>query len=116
MEYALDRVRAGDDDPACEVCGGILKSDVISFGQPLRESDLRRAEAGAMSADLLLAIGTSLTVYPIAAVPDLAQAAGARVVIVNAEPTPFDRRADAVLRGSIGEILPAIIAADRVDS
>jgi len=116
IEYALDRVRAGDPDPACEVCGGILKSDVISFGQPLVEADLRRAEAGAMSADLLLAVGTTLTVYPIAAVPDLAQAAGARVVIVNAEPTPFDHRADAVLRGSISEILPAIIAADPVDS
>lgn len=116
MSYALDRVRAGEDDPVCEVCGGVLKSDTISFGQPLVEADLRRAEAGAMSADLLLAVGTTLTVYPIAAVPDLSQAAGARVVIVNAEPTPFDRRADAVLRGSISEILPAIIAANPVDS
>ena len=68
----------------------------------------RARDAAAERADLLLAIGTSLQVYPIAGAVPAAKAAGARVVIVNAEPTPFDDVADAVLRQPIGEVLPAI--------
>jgi NAD-dependent deacetylase len=109
MERALDRVRAGEDDPPCRTCGGILKSATVSFGQSLDPTDLERAQVAAETCDLLLAVGTTLTVYPIAAVPTLARRAGARVVTVNGEPTAYDDEADAVLRGPIGEILPALV-------
>jgi NAD-dependent protein deacetylase/lipoamidase len=108
MQPALDRVRNGEADPSCEQCGGILKSATISFGQPLVPTVINRAMTVAMQADLLLAIGSSLQVYPIASVVPLAKDADARVVIVNAEPTPFDEMADAVLRMPIGEVLPAL--------
>jgi NAD-dependent deacetylase len=109
MSDALERVRNGEDDPACLDCGGILKSATISFGQSLVPADLERAERAAADADLFLAIGTSLTVYPVAWLPERALAAGAWLVIINAEPTPLDGRAHAVLRGQIGEILPALV-------
>ncbi len=104
----LDRVRAGEEDPPCEGCGGILKSATISFGQPLEPAVIARAMRAAEEADLLMAIGTSLQVYPVAGAVPLALAAGIRVVIVNAEPTPFDEMAHAVLRNPIGETLPAL--------
>ena len=109
MQATLDRVRAGDDDPACERCGGILKSATISFGQPLVPHVIDRALRVAGEAQLLLAIGTSLQVYPIAGAVPIAKSAGARVVIVNAEATPFDDIADAVIRDPIGEALPQIV-------
>ena len=111
MGPLLDRVRAGEEDPPCERCGGILKSATISFGQSLDPVVIERAMRAAERADLLLAIGTSLQVYPVAGAVPLAKAAGARVVIVNAEPTPFDDIADAVLREPIGEVLPRLAAA-----
>jgi NAD-dependent deacetylase len=104
-------VRAGEDDPPCRTCGGILKSATISFGQALVVDDLLRAEQAALRCDLMLAVGSSLTVYPAADVVPVAKANGARVVIVNAEPTPFDPIADAVLRGSISDVLPEIVRA-----
>jgi NAD-dependent deacetylase len=104
----LDRVRAGEADPPCERCGGILKSATISFGQSLDPVVIERAMRAAARADLLLAIGTSLQVYPVAGAVPLAKSAGARLVIVNAEPTPFDDIADAVIRQPIGEVLPLI--------
>ena len=113
MAETLDRVRAGEPDPACLVCGGILKSATISFGQNLDRADLARAEAAADEADLFLAVGTSLTVYPVAGLPERALAAGARLAIVNAEPTPLDSYASAVIRGRSGEVLPALVAAIR---
>ncbi len=109
MERALARVRAGEDDPACRTCGGILKSATISFGQGLVQADLLRAQRAAERCDLMLTVGTKLSVYPIAGVVPLAKEAGARVVIVNAEPTELDSLADAVLRGLISEILPGLI-------
>jgi NAD-dependent deacetylase len=109
MADALDRVRAGEDDPACRDCGGILKSATISFGQSLVAEDLDRAERESAASDLFLAIGTSLTVYPVAWLPERALQNGARLVIVNAEPTALDDRAHAVLRGQIGEILPNLV-------
>src|SRR5687767_5484425 len=112
IERALARVRAGEEDPACRSCDGILKSATISFGQGLVMEDLRRAERAAQGCDLLLAVGTTLAVYPIAAVVPIAERAGAGIVIVNAQPTEMDDLADAVLRGSISEILPALIAMD----
>jgi NAD-dependent deacetylase len=111
MEKALDRVRAGEADPPCRVCGGILKSDTISFGQALVPEVIARAMRVAEEADLLLAIGSSLQVYPVANAVPLAKQAGARLVIVNAESTPFDSIADAVFRAPIGEVLPEICTA-----
>ena len=108
MGPVMDRVRAGEEDPDCERCGGILKSATISFGQALDPLVISRAMRAAEDADLLLAIGTSLQVYPVAGAVPLAKSAGARVVIVNAEPTPFDEIADAALRDPIGEVLPAL--------
>ena len=112
MERALARVRAGEADPACRTCGGILKSATISFGQGLVREDLARAQQAAEICDLLLAVGTTLSVYPVAGVVPVAKEAGARVVIVNAEPTAMDELADAVLRGAIGQILPRLVGAD----
>lgn len=112
MERALARVRAGEADPPCRDCGGILKSDTISFGQALVPVVIERALRVAEDADLLLAIGTSLQVYPVANAVPLAKRAGARLVIVNAEPTPFDRIADAVFNAPIGEVLPALVGLD----
>jgi NAD-dependent protein deacetylase/lipoamidase len=109
MERALARVRAGEEDPSCRSCGGILKSATISFGQSLVPEDLRRAEQAARHCDLLLAVGTKLSVWPVAGVVPVAKDAGARVVIVNAEPTDMDSLADAVLRGAIADILPRLI-------
>lgn len=105
----LERVAAGDPDPACLECGGILKSATISFGQSLVPGDLARAEAAARACDLLLAVGTTLAVYPAAGLVPLAAAGGATVVVVNAEPTAFDGLAAAVVRDPITEALPAIV-------
>ncbi len=109
MEAALERVRSGEEDPRCLACGGILKSDTISFGQQLVPEVIDRAMQVAGEGDLFLAVGTSLQVYPIAGTVDIARRAGAKVVILNAQPTPFDEVADAVLGGSISEVLPALI-------
>jgi NAD-dependent deacetylase len=116
MERALERVQAGEDDPPCRTCGGILKSATISFGQGLVERDLLRADAAARSCDLLLALGTTLAVHPICDVVPLAAAHGARIVIVNDSPTEMDDLADAVVRGPLGEVLPELVAGlDPVD-
>ena len=109
MEPVLDRLRAGEDDPHCRRCGGLLKSATISFGQSLVTADLVRAERAAVACDLLLAVGSTLTVSPACNLVDLASATGARVVIVNAQPTPYDRGADAVVREPISEVLPALV-------
>ncbi len=111
MPQVLERVRAGEADPACRACGGILKSDTISFGQALVPAVIDRAMAAASEADLLLAVGSTLQVYPVAGVVPVAKEAGARIVIINNQPTPLDPVADALLRGPIGEVLPALCAA-----
>jgi NAD-dependent deacetylase len=110
MGPALDRVRAGDPDPHCIGCGGILKSATISFGQALDARTVKRAEAAAQSCDVLLVVGSSLAVHPAAGLVPLARDAGAAVVIVNADPTPYDRLASAVVRGSISEVLPGLVS------
>ena len=109
MQATLERVRRGEADPPCSRCGGILKSDTISFGQALIPKVIDRAMNAAAEADLFISVGTSLQVYPIAGAVPAAKRAGARVVIVNAQPTPFDGIADAVLRAPIGEVLPRIL-------
>jgi NAD-dependent deacetylase len=110
MAHALDRVRAGDDDPACLVCGGMLKSATISFGQSLVPEDLERAQQAAAGADVFLAVGTSLGVYPAAALPELALRSGATLAVLNGEPTPFDDQADVVARERLGTLLPDLVA------
>lgn len=110
MQRALARVRGGESDPDCRTCGGILKSATISFGQPLVTSDLERAQAEAASSDLFIAVGTTLGVYPAAYLPRRTLESGGRLVIFNAESTPLDRLADAVVRAPIGEALPQVVA------
>lgn len=109
MQRALDRVRAGEVDPPCRTCGGILKSATISFGQNLVPGDIERAGAAARRADLLLAVGSTLAVYPVADVVPVARMSGARIVIVNGSETAMDHLADAVLRGPIGDLLPRVV-------
>ena len=110
MAETLARVDAGEKDPACSVCGGILKSDTISFGQALMPEVIDKAMDVSEECDLLLAVGSTLAVYPAAYCVPRAKANGARVVIVNAGPTEMDGLADAVLNGPIGEILPALVS------
>jgi NAD-dependent deacetylase len=109
MQTVLDRVRAGEADPPCLDCGGILKSATISFGQPLVPAVIDRALDAATDAQVLLAIGSTLQVNPVAAIVPRAKAAGARLVIINAGPTPFDDLADAVIHAQIGTVLPTIV-------
>lgn len=108
MHPVLERVRAGEEDPPCSECGGILKSATISFGQALVPEVIDRAMETTAQADLFMAVGTSLRVFPVADLVPIAKGAGARVVIVNAEQTPFDHLADAVISTAIGEVLPVI--------
>jgi NAD-dependent deacetylase len=109
MAEAMARVDAGEPDPACRRCGGILKSATISFGQALDPAVLEAAAEAATGCDVFLAVGSSLTVHPAAGLTDLAAGAGARVVVVNAEPTPYDRLADLVVREPIGTALPRLV-------
>jgi len=109
MQKALDRVRAGEADPKCRECGGILKSDTISFGQQLVPEVIDRAMRVAAEGDVFLAVGTTLQVYPVAGTVEIARDAGSKIVIVNAQPTPFDEVADARFERSISEVLPAIL-------
>jgi NAD-dependent deacetylase len=108
-EATFERVRFGEEDPRCRSCGGILKSATISFGQALVPADLERAQRAASTSDVFLAVGSKLMVYPVAYLPQIAVQAGARLVILNAEATPFDPYANAVLREPIGEVLPRLV-------
>lgn len=112
IERVLARVDAGEEDPPCRSCGGVLKTATISFGQDLVAADLMRSQAAARRCDLFFAIGTSLVVYPVAELPAIAMRAGARIVIATADPTPYDHIAEAVLRDPLGEVLPQLV--DRV--
>jgi NAD-dependent deacetylase len=111
MSDELARVGDDEPDPACLQCGGILKSATISFGQQLDPDVLDAAAAAAASCDLFVAVGSSLTVQPAAGLCRLAVDSGALLVVINAEPTPYDEIAAAVLREPIGEILPALVSA-----
>jgi NAD-dependent deacetylase len=108
MQAVLKRVQDGEADPACVACNGILKSDTISFGQMLVPEVIERAMAAVEGAQVLMAVGTTLQVYPIAGAVPHAREVGARVVIVNDQPTPMDEHADAVIRTPIGVALPTI--------
>lgn len=111
MRAVLARVEAGAEDPPCESCGGMLKSATISFGQALDQTVWLQAFAAASEGEVFLAVGTSLTVHPVAGLCDIAMGASARLIVVNAEETPYDRIADAVLRTRISEVLPRVIDA-----
>ena len=111
MAEALDRVRAGEADPPCRACGGILKSATVMFGQPLDRAVLSRAIEAAASSDLLLAIGSTLTVEPAASLCAVATDAGAHLVIINRDPTSYDQLATEVVREPIGAAVPRIVDA-----
>jgi NAD-dependent deacetylase len=112
MEEALARVRDGEEDPPCPRCGGIQKSDTISFGQALVPEVIDRALRAASEADLLLAVGTTLQVQPVSGMVPIAARAGADVVIVNDQPTAMDALADVVIRAPIGSVLAAVCGAE----
>lgn len=109
IEAVLERVRSGDDDPACEKCSGVLKTATIMFGENLVKEDLDRAFSAARSCDLLLTVGTTLAVSPINEVVPIATVSGARIVIVNRDPTEFESLADVVIRAEISEVLPVLL-------
>ncbi len=108
MRQALQRVRAGEEDPPCERCGGVLKSDTISFGQALVPEVIDAALTAAERCDVFVAAGSSLSVYPAANVVPRAKSAGAKVIILNGEPTKMDRYADVRILGPLGATLPAL--------
>jgi NAD-dependent deacetylase len=107
--YDLEAIRElferDDTPPVCAACGGLVKTGTISFGQPMPEEAMRRAEAATCACDLFLVVGSSLSVYPAAEFPVLAHRRGAKLVILNRDPTPLDEQAEIVLHGSIGEAL-----------
>jgi NAD-dependent deacetylase len=109
MADTLSRVRAGEEDPACAECGDILKSATVMFGQALDANALTRAAAAAQAADLFLAIGSTLTVEPAASLCAVAVRAGAPLIIVNRDPTPYDGIATALVREPIISAVPAIV-------
>ncbi len=106
---ALARLDAGDDDPACRSCGGILKTATVMFGQALDPAVLEAAFVAAEDCDVLVAVGTTLQVQPVASMCDLARRAGVELIIVNRDPTPYDVVARRVIRGDITEALPALV-------
>jgi NAD-dependent deacetylase len=108
---ARERVRAGESPPRCEACGGILKPDVVLFGEALPREAIREARRHAREADAFLAAGSSLSVQPAASLPQEAVGAGASLVIVNLEETPVSRLADWEFRADVTEILPGIAGA-----
>ncbi len=109
MDEATRRVEAGDPAPQCERCGGLLKPATVSFGQlmPVQETEL--AKKACYDCDVFLAVGSSLVVYPAAALPELAKQNGAALVIINRTPTPMDGIADLVINDEIGKTLPQLI-------
>ncbi|GAB3927413.1 NAD-dependent protein deacetylase [Kribbella albertanoniae] len=110
MADVLPRLDAGDEDPACEMCGGILKSATVSFGQSLDVAVLDAAVAATEAAEVFIAIGTSLQVYPAAGLCDIALRAGKPLIILNAQETPYDEEATTVLRTPIETTLPALFS------
>ncbi|MBA1156884.1 SIR2 family NAD-dependent protein deacylase [Microvirga mediterraneensis] len=112
--HELDWVRqcldADGEPPNCRICGGILKSATISFGQTMPEGPMRQAQRLTASCDLFLVAGSSLVVYPAAAFPAFAKESGARLVIVNREPTPLDEAADLVIHAEIGSVFSEFVS------
>lgn len=111
IDIALDRVREGDVDPHCELCGGLLKTATISFGQPLVAADLHRAVEEARLADVCLAVGSTLSVWPAAGIPVETIREGGRLVIVNEGATDLDAMATLIVSGRAGTVLPELVDA-----
>ena len=114
--YELEDIRKVFDKdetlPVCDPCGGIIKTATISFGQAMPVEEMKAAESQTMACDLFLAIGSSLVVYPAAAFPEIAKRNGARLVILNRDPTPLDEIADLALHSEIGPTLSAVVDFD----
>src|SRR5215469_14207582 len=110
-EDALARIEAGEPDPPCLDCGGILKTATVMFGEALDPAVLEKATAIAQACEVMFAVGTSLQVYPAAGLVAIAAGNGARLVIVNAEPTPYDDVAAEVVREPIGAAVPRLLQA-----
>ena len=110
IEVVLERVRAGDEDPRCLDCGGLMKRATVSFGQPLFPGDLDRALLAAAVSDVLLAVGTTLAVGPVNMMVPEAVRNSRSVVIINGSPTEMDELADVMVEGSISDLLPDIVA------
>ncbi|WP_033214048.1 SIR2 family NAD-dependent protein deacylase [Kitasatospora phosalacinea] len=110
MAAALERVAAGEDDPACERCGGVLRPRTVMFGEALDEGVLQQADAVAKNCQVFLAVGSSLQVHPAALLPRIALEHGARLIVVNGEPTPYDDDAHEVIRTPISRALPELVA------
>ncbi|MGW7424942.1 SIR2 family NAD-dependent protein deacylase [Streptomyces sp. NPDC054813] len=110
MADAIARIEAGEDDPPCLECGGILKSATVMFGENLDPVVLGEALAISKACTVFIAVGTSLQVQPAAGLAGIAADHGARLIVVNAEPTPYDDRADEVVREPIGTALPKLLA------
>jgi len=108
MEEAMGMAKRNHLPPRCE-CGGVLKPSVVLFNEPLPEEAYKRALSESRTCDLMLVVGTSLRVYPAAYLPAIAKQRGARLAIINMEPTPFDDVADVVIQARAGEALPAIV-------
>ncbi|WP_037604263.1 SIR2 family NAD-dependent protein deacylase [Streptacidiphilus rugosus] len=109
MADALARVEAGEADPPCLDCGGVLKPATVLFGEHLDPEVLGQARAVAAACDVLMAVGTTLQVHPAAGLVDIALARGAQVIVVNADPTPYDDAASEVVREPIGTSVPALL-------
>jgi NAD-dependent deacetylase len=110
LAWVRERFETGGRAPDCEECGGYVKTATISFGQAMPEAAMRRAEELAAACNLFLAIGSSLVVWPAASLPLRAARSGARLVIINREPTDFDQVADLVIHDDIGKTLAPFIA------
>ena len=109
MDDIFVRLEAGEKVPLCESCGGIMKPDVIQFGQQLPEREVAEAQRRATGCDLLMSCGSSLVVYPAAQMPLMAKDHGAKLVIINLMPTPHDHYADVVINEKLGPSLTEII-------
>lgn len=105
----LAHFKAQGEAPDCAACGGLIKTATISFGQPMPEGEMARAQAAALNCDLMLVLGSSLVVYPAAGFPLLAKRTGAKLVIVNREETPLDGHADLVINAEIGPTMRSVI-------
>jgi NAD-dependent deacetylase len=114
-DYVMDLIKNGEIPPRCDVCSGILKLDVVLFGEPLPQIIFQEATERSNDCDAMLIAGSSLVVYPAAVLPKLAKDHGAKIILTNLEPTDFDGECDIVLRGKIGEILPKLVEAYKAE-
>ncbi|WP_406600786.1 SIR2 family NAD-dependent protein deacylase [Microvirga rosea] len=113
LGWVRSRFEASGEAPVCETCGGIVKSATVSFGQAMPESAMRKALKLTLACDLFLTVGSSLVVHPAASLPAMAKENGAKLVILNREPTPLDPIADLVIHGEIGPVLSECIPGGR---